>query len=291
MNLSTALRLGRVSNLPTVWSNALAGTVLAGAQAWSVTTLVVAVGLSLLYIGGMYLNDAFDRDIDARERPNRPIPAKLVAANSVFAAGFGMLLGGIALVALVDHWPRPALSTHATLSAIALAAAILFYNWNHKGNALSPFFMGLCRVFAYITAGFAAAASPNLGLFLASIISLSYLIGLTYIAKQEALDQLERLWPLLFLAAPLIYGIVNIGQSPVSGGVVLAALTAWIGVALWFLRRRAKGDVPRAVVSLIAGISLVDTLFLMLAGAPFAAALAMLCFVLTLAMQRWISGT
>ena len=32
MKLRTALRLGRVSNLPTVWSNTLAGAVLAGAS-------------------------------------------------------------------------------------------------------------------------------------------------------------------------------------------------------------------------------------------------------------------
>ena len=30
MNWNVALRLGRVSNLPTVWSNSLAGLVLAG---------------------------------------------------------------------------------------------------------------------------------------------------------------------------------------------------------------------------------------------------------------------
>ena len=75
MSPAVALRLGRVSNLPTVWTNALAGTALAGGEIWTRPTLLVAVGLSLLYVSGMYLNDAFDRDIDALERPDRPIPA------------------------------------------------------------------------------------------------------------------------------------------------------------------------------------------------------------------------
>ena len=35
----------------------------------------------MFYIGGMYLNDAFDRDIDARERPERPIPSGHVGAR------------------------------------------------------------------------------------------------------------------------------------------------------------------------------------------------------------------
>ena len=74
MSLSVALQLGRVSNLPTVWTNALAGIVLAGGQPWTASALLAGIGLSLLYVSGMYLNDAFDRDIDAKDRPSRPIP-------------------------------------------------------------------------------------------------------------------------------------------------------------------------------------------------------------------------
>ena len=68
MTPSVALRLGRVSNLPTVWTNALAGVALAGASPWQWAVLPAALGLSLAYLGGMYLNDAFDSAIDARER-------------------------------------------------------------------------------------------------------------------------------------------------------------------------------------------------------------------------------
>jgi 4-hydroxybenzoate polyprenyltransferase len=49
--------------------------------------------------------------------------------------------------------------------------------------------------------------------------------------------------------------------------------------------------VPRAVVSLIAGISLVDALFLASAGALLATAAAIGCFIATLLTQRWVSGT
>src|SRR5688500_14958634 len=65
----TLLRLGRVSNLPTVWTNVLAATVLAGGAPQSTRTAVVLIAMSLFYVGGMYLNDYFDREIDARERP------------------------------------------------------------------------------------------------------------------------------------------------------------------------------------------------------------------------------
>jgi hypothetical protein len=72
---------------------------------------------------------------------------------------------------------------------------------------------------------------------------------------------------------------------------MLAVFTAWTLVALWFLRRRQPGDVPRAVVSLIAGISLLDALLIAGAGAAGVAWLAVAGFGLTLAGQRLVAGT
>jgi len=290
MTPAVAFRLGRVSNLPTVWTNTLAGVVLAGGESWALTTLLVAIGLSLLYVSGMYLNDAFDREIDATERPGRPIPAGLVSADTVFFVGFCLMLAGLAFtlwgttVSTATPWP-------GMLAALVLAGTILFYDWHHKANALSPFFMGLCRVLAYITAGYAAVQAPSPTLVVAALASLSYLIGLTYIAKLESLDRIDGLWPLLFLSAPIIYGFAHLGHGGLAGILLLAALGSWILLALYLLKRRAKGDVARAVVSLIAGIALVDALFLAAAGAGAAAAIAVGCFALTLALQRWVSGT
>jgi 4-hydroxybenzoate polyprenyltransferase len=128
-------------------------------------------------------------------------------------------------------------------------------------------------------------------LFVAAFVSLCYLIGLTYAAKQEALDRLDRLWPLLFLGAPIFYGLAIVLQSGALAAAALVALVIWTLAALYFLRHRSKGDVPRAVVSLIAGISLVDAVFLSAAGAVGAALVAVSCFLLTFTLQRWVSGT
>ena len=49
MNLNVALRLGRVSNLPTVWTNALAGAVLATGGAPEFLPVILS-GLSLIHI-------------------------------------------------------------------------------------------------------------------------------------------------------------------------------------------------------------------------------------------------
>ena len=62
-HLRILLILGRASNLPTVWSNCLAGWLLGGGGSlrrlgW------LCVGATWLYVGGMYLNDAFDAQFD-----------------------------------------------------------------------------------------------------------------------------------------------------------------------------------------------------------------------------------
>ena len=68
--------------------------------------ILLAAAFSLLYTGGMYLNDAFDRAVDARERPERPIPSGRVRAGSVFAIGFGLSALGILTVAAAALGPR-----------------------------------------------------------------------------------------------------------------------------------------------------------------------------------------
>lgn len=288
MTPAVALRLGRVSNLPTVWTNALAGIALAGVSPWHWASLPAALGLSLSYLGGVYLNDAFDRAIDRRERPSRPIPSGAVDANTVFALGFALLLGGVAML-LTAACGFGVPSEWAVLAGLALGGAVTGYNWHHKGNPLSPLWMGACRLLAYVSAGLAAAAVLPAPLLAAAAVSLCYLIGLTYIAKQETLERIGNLWPLLFLLAPLAYGAWL--AEGATHWLVLLALTGWIGAALALLKRRRPGDIPRAVVSLIAGIALLDAMFLSVAGWPSAVPLALGCFAATLALQRWISGT
>jgi 4-hydroxybenzoate polyprenyltransferase len=84
---AVALRLGRVSNLPTVWTNTLVGVMLAGASAFDPRVPALLVAMSLFYVGGMFLNDAFDREFDARSSrpPNTRRPDR---ASAVFGAGF-----------------------------------------------------------------------------------------------------------------------------------------------------------------------------------------------------------
>lgn len=287
MTLADALALGRVSNLPTVWTNLLAGAVLAGASPSHPALPALAAALALFYAGGMYLNDYFDAAIDAVERPERPIPAGRVRRATVGRLGFAMLGAALALTASVgvqagSPWPPAA--------GAALAACIVLYDRHHKGNPLSPLLMGACRVLVYVLAGASVAAALAPELLAGAAVLLCYLIGLTYTAKQESLGRVRNLWPLAFLAAPAVYGAALAAQAP-GAWPYLALHVAWVLVALRFVLRRGPGDIPRAVVSLIAGISLVDALLVAAAGAGAAALACVAGFALTLALQRYVAGT
>ena len=288
MTLSTALKLGRVSNLPTVWTNALAGLVLAVAVFDIIQAVTIALAMSLFYLGGMFLNDAYDADFDREHRSDRPIARGEVTERTVFVAGYGLLAAGLILLALAGFSGAGPLGP--LLAGLALGASIVGYDKFHKNNPLSPLFMGVCRMLVYIGAGVTVAWALPLPLLLGALMLLAHLIGLTFAAKQEHLGRLDTLWPLGFLALPALYGLWVAWGNPLAL-MFVAIHVIWVLVALRFLMRRGPGDIPRGVVSLIAGISLLDAMLIANAGMPALALVAIACFGLTLALQKVVSGT
>src|ERR1051325_660101 len=93
--LRSFLTLGRISNLPTVWSNCLAAWTLAGGGLDARLAFVCAGG-SFLYIGGMFLNDACDVSFDQQHRMERPIPSGAITRSQVFAWAIVWLIAGAA---------------------------------------------------------------------------------------------------------------------------------------------------------------------------------------------------
>lgn len=285
--LKTHLVLGRVSNLPTVWTNALAGAVLSGGWATfdSAEMGALLLALTLFYIGGMYLNDAFDAEIDAQERSVRPIPAGLITRGLVFTLGFGLLLSG-ALIGFTLGWK-------AGQAGLGLAGAIFLYDWVHKRTGLSPVIMGACRFLTYVMAAL-AAGGLNGAVLIGAFGLFAHTVGLTYAAKQEAYDRLDRLWPLAVLAVPAVIGAWLAIMTQSAATAIAALLAIYVAWCLWSLRylfRRKAGDIGRGVVSLIAAISLFDAVMIASMGASVLAVLAVAGFGLTLLFQKVVPGT
>lgn len=282
-NALTLLKLGRVSNLPTVWTNVIAGATIANTAATIADLVVIGLAMTAFYVGGMYLNDFFDRDIDARERPGRSIHAGDIGASTVSAIGFALLAVGIALLTPFGLLPA--------IWGLALAAAIVLYDVWHKGNSIAPVIMGLCRALVYLATGAAIGGNIRLALTAGAIALAAHIVGLTYAARQESLNQVGRLWPLAILACPLLLAVPGTSSGWVVVGCLLLGAADIAAVRL-LAKRVAPDSVPRAVSMLIAAICLVDALAVALYGDRIL--LACVCasgYLLTRLFQTVIPGT
>jgi 4-hydroxybenzoate polyprenyltransferase len=228
----TALRLGRVSNLPTVWTNVMAGMALGGAALRPSVVVPLALAVSLFYVAGMWLNDAFDAGWDARHRPERPIPSGEAGRGGILAGGLGLLAAGLVLVGVIG-------GTRAAVGGIVLASLIVVYDAVHKKTRLAPVLMGACRAAVYALAALAAgAATLPPRLWLGAALLLLYVVGVSVVARREAADPRAR-----NLVGPLIAGISLLDGTllVLTDHVFAAALTvvAYSQTRAW--QRRVPG--------------------------------------------------
>src|SRR5260370_36588040 len=93
----------------------------------------------------MSVNGFCDGAVGSRDRPGRTIQAGEIRAATVSWIGFGLLATGIVLMVPFGLVPM--------IWGALLAAVIVLYDVWHKGNALSPIVMGLCRALVYIGTG------------------------------------------------------------------------------------------------------------------------------------------
>jgi UbiA prenyltransferase family len=117
------------------------GDAIAGAAAASSLTARTA-GLSAasvcLYWAGMAANDWADRELDAKERPERPIPSGRVSPGTAVGVAAGLTAAGVALAGLCGG--RRALAV-----AVPLAGTVWAYDTVAKNTATGPAVMAACR--------------------------------------------------------------------------------------------------------------------------------------------------
>ncbi|WP_210415447.1 SCO3242 family prenyltransferase [Agromyces laixinhei] len=147
------LDLVRAPAALTVIGDTLAGGHAGGARFTGRSWLLPAASV-LLYSGGMALNDYADRDLDAEERPERPIPSGRVSARGALAVVSGCFAAGVALAAAGGG--RRGLGV-----AVPLVGAIVLYNTVAKSTPFGPLSMAACRgLDVMLGAGGASRAVP-----------------------------------------------------------------------------------------------------------------------------------
>ena len=278
--LRTLLILGRVSNLPTVWSNCLAGWWLGGGGNFGRLPLLL-FGASALFTGGMFLNDAFDADFDRQRRPTRPIPSGAITRELVWVWGFALLAAGALVLAV--------LGKTAGMLTMALLACIVIYAAMHKVLNASPWMMGMCRFWIYVIAGSTGVWGVNGWPIWCGAALAVYVAGLNSVARRKSFPGPLPYWPLLMLAAPVALAmLMNTNEARKAAMLLSFVLVLWIARCARSIFQPGEVNIGRIVSGLLAGIVLVDWLAIApQLPHPLSAAVFLPLFGATLLLQRF----
>lgn len=301
--------LARLSNLPTTWADVLVGFV-GGYVTWAATHhrprvgmgnayllkqvftmgLGVLAAVSLMYVGGMILNDVADAKVDRHDRPGRPLPSRRVGVTGASVAAAVLLLGGFAIiVGAYANWVMVGFGA-------ALVLAIVGYDFLHHHTWWAVALMGVCRGLVILLAagmfGVNRMWATELGP-LAAIAGL-YTVLFTMIARLETESkQDERKWGAVGLVLVVwlaLWLIQPKGWGWLWAVIAGSAVAGWLGYAAWLVFDEPPQTQP-AVAAWIAGFCLADAFYLTLFGQPVVALAAVVFFGLTVLGQRRISGT
>ncbi|MBO0936159.1 UbiA-like protein EboC [Fibrella sp. HMF5335] len=182
--MKSYLQLMRPANLLTAAADVLAGAALAplaglaspfgtGQPVWLLVLSTIG-----LYGGGVVLNDVFDAELDAVERPERPIPGGRVSLGQASALGVGLLALGVALAFFYGQ-------TSGWLALLVAGLAVFYDRFGKHQSLFGPVNMGLCRG-VNLLLGVSAAGADAVGqLWWLGIVPVIYIAAITMISRDE----------------------------------------------------------------------------------------------------------
>jgi 4-hydroxybenzoate polyprenyltransferase len=184
------LQLMRPANIVTAWADILAGVGASGfflvlgekIQQGEILTNLIPLGYLLiattgLYSGGIVLNDAFDADVDAQERPERPIPSGRASRQGAFILGSTLLSIGVLAASQVSH-------LSAILAASIATAAVLYDAFGKHHAVFGPLNMGVCRGVNLLLG--VSIVPPIVGQYwFLALIPITYIAAITTLSQGE----------------------------------------------------------------------------------------------------------
>lgn len=175
------LQLMRPANITTAWADILLGYAAAGAMTGNNFSLATLSWLILattgLYGGGVVFNDVCDAQLDAVERPERPIPSGRASLAGAIALGTILLLSGIVAAAMVS-------GISCVLAIIVASTALLYDKWGKHQTFLGPINMGMCRG-GNLLLGVSALSGAIGDRWYLALIPIIYIAAITAISQGE----------------------------------------------------------------------------------------------------------
>ncbi|WSD92108.1 UbiA family prenyltransferase [Streptomyces canus] len=254
----------RLPALFTVPGDALAGAAAVSARPTARTLLAIASSLCL-YEAGMALNDWADRDVDAVERPHRPLPSGRIRPAAAFGAACALTGAGLSLAACAG---RPALTV-----AAPLAATVWAYDLALKNTPAGPFAMATARGLDLLLGAAATAGAGVVGGMdslggkvgacraRATAVADEPRLALRAAAVPDAADGIRRALPSAALLGAHTLAVTTVSRREAQGGSPLApfaALAVTAALTRTVTRRRSlptdriAGSRPAGVADLAA---------------------------------------
>lgn len=188
-SLFAYLQLTRPANVITAIADIWAGFAIAGGWAFMQSDLEVGtqdfwtnlLWLSLstigLYAGGVAFNDIADAELDALERPERPIPSGRATKQKAITFASALLAFGIACAFQVN-------GTAGSLAILVAACALLYDYWGKHQSLFGPINMGLCRM-GNLLLGVSVAPELLPKVWPIGLLPLIYVAAITLISRGE----------------------------------------------------------------------------------------------------------
>jgi 4-hydroxybenzoate polyprenyltransferase len=251
MRLRDLFELVRLPNVFTAPADVAMGLAAAGAS-WDGKNGFLFAASALAYAGGMALNDARDAELDAVERPNRPIPSGRISRAAAHLISAVCLGGALALAGYAGVRPL--------IAAAALVSMIVLYDVAARRTAVGPLVMGLCRFFNAALG--VSVGSIGLHVLGPPVILFSWVFVITGVSRFEVAHAPVRVVKETAMSFAFLLGlatVVLIQRGGADGLPFLALLAWWMAAPVRAAMSDPSGPrIIRVIKASVLGIILLD---------------------------------
>jgi 4-hydroxybenzoate polyprenyltransferase len=258
LRVKAYLQLMRLPNVFTAIADIVAGYIMVRGFAGSIAELgALILATSGIYAAGCVLNDYCDREIDARERPSRPLPSGMVSewealllSSFLFAAGIcGAYLAG---------------PVSFSLALVIVLLVIVYDTWSKQHPIAGPLNMAACRA-GNLLLGMSPALAFSFPL-LFPLVSFCYIFLVTVFSRRETVGNAgSQAWLMGggIVGIFLLFAVLAVkGDIAADAFIYLGLLACLVLPSLRrVLRENSAHAVQRSVRSLVLAIPFLDAAY------------------------------
>ena len=220
--------------IPLLWG-VICGAAASGHYQWSISNVFAAFACMIMsgpLLAGFTqtINDYYDREIDAINEPNRPIPSGAISLLQVKLQIWILLLGGLAVAYGLDIW-----ANHSTPSVLLLALGGSFVSYIYSAPPLKLKQNGWLGNYALGASYIALPWWAGQALFgqlswTTALLTLAYSLAGLGIAIINDFKSVEGDKALGLQSLPVVFGIKN--ASWISAGMIDVFQLMMVGVLI-----------------------------------------------------------